>query len=55
MRQERIISYQELEARVCYLEDLVSKMNQYIIKNKGSIDYLNDFLNHQDLCRLGEF
>ena len=47
MRQERIISYQALEARVYYLEDLVSKLNEYFIKNKGSIDHLNDFLNHQ--------
>jgi len=47
MRQERIISYQALEARVSYLEDLVSNLNEYILKNKGSIDHLNDFLNHQ--------
>jgi len=47
MRQEKIISYQDLEARVSYLEDLVSKLNEYILSNKGSIDHLNDFLNHQ--------
>ena len=47
MRQEKIISYQALEARISYLEDLVSNLNEYILKNKGSIDHLIDFLNHQ--------
>jgi len=44
MRQERIISYQDLEARIEYLEHMICELNKYISDNRGAIDELNQFL-----------
>jgi len=48
MRQERIISYQDLETRIKYLEHLVSQMSNFIVVNQGSIEKLNQFLTQDD-------
>lgn len=44
MRQERIISYQDLEARIEYLEHMICELNKYISDNRGAIDELDLFL-----------
>lgn len=44
MRQERIISYQDLEARIEYLEHMICELNKYITHNRGAIDELDQFL-----------
>lgn len=48
MRQERIISYQELEARIKYLEEQISLYCEFMYENRGSIDRLHQFLTQND-------
>jgi len=48
MRQERIISYQELEARIKYLEEQISLYCEFMHENRGSIEKLNQFLTQDD-------
>ena len=44
MRQQRIISYQDLESRIEYLEHMISELNRYITHNREAIDELDEFL-----------
>lgn len=47
LRQTRIISYQTLEARIEYLENLVSEMHQYLDATRTAIDELKEFLEEE--------
>jgi hypothetical protein len=48
MRQKRIISYQDLEARIEYLEVMVTDLYQFIQTNTAIIDELRLFLETTD-------
>jgi uncharacterized coiled-coil protein SlyX len=44
VRQGRITSYTDLEARIEFLEHMVAELNQYITDRRDAIDELRQFL-----------
>ena len=44
MRQSRITTYQDLEARIEFLENMVAEMNAYLASRRDAIDELRQFL-----------
>mgnify|MGYP003628543486 CR=1 FL=1 len=48
MRQNKIISYADLEARVTYLENLLVKWHEFLGDKIETIDRLHQFLSEVD-------
>lgn len=48
MRQKKIISYQEMEARIEYLESLVVRLFEFVQDHSESVLELSEFLRRND-------